>query len=158
MFNIATTRLSIAPPAIAHFRWDWDSNPWVPLMLHYLLQPHKHNLMMFSLRLTKPPDPLRGFNTSTNNSMRFCRNPMLSISSSMINIEHCTSFKWEIRSSYVCRKSILKIPIKSFVHFTMGLTLSPRLWVTMLLSLNTPPITHPLPKSDFSGPLPNQKP
>ena len=37
MFNITTTGLSIAPPTIDPFRWGWDSNPWVPLMLHYLL-------------------------------------------------------------------------------------------------------------------------
>jgi hypothetical protein len=59
MFNTTTTGLSIAPPTIAHFRWGWDSNPWVPLMLHYLLQPHRKNLPMFSLRPTKPPDSLR---------------------------------------------------------------------------------------------------
>jgi hypothetical protein len=64
-----TTWLSIAPLTIAHFRWGWDSNPWAPLMLHYLLQPHRKNLPMFSMRLTKPPNSLRGFNTSTNRSV-----------------------------------------------------------------------------------------
>jgi hypothetical protein len=80
MFNTVTTGLSIAPPTIAHFRWGWDSNPWVPLMLHYLLPPHRQTLPMFSLRPTKPPDSLSGFNTSANRSRRFCRNPMLSTS------------------------------------------------------------------------------
>jgi hypothetical protein len=37
MFNTVTTGLSIAPPSIAHFKWGYDSNIWVPLMLHYLL-------------------------------------------------------------------------------------------------------------------------
>jgi hypothetical protein len=44
MFNTIKIGISISPPAIAHFRWDWDSNPWVPFKLHYLLQPHIHNL------------------------------------------------------------------------------------------------------------------
>jgi len=36
MFITATTWLSIAPLVIAPFRWGWDSNPLVPLMLRYL--------------------------------------------------------------------------------------------------------------------------
>jgi hypothetical protein len=139
MFNTATTGLSIAPPTIAPFRWGWDSNPWVPLMLHYLLQPHRQIIPMFSLRLTKPPDSLSRFNTSANRSMRFCRKPMLSTSNAMINTGYRTSFRWETRSGYICRKNALQGPIRSYVHFTMGLTLSPRLWVTMILSSTLPP-------------------
>jgi hypothetical protein len=124
MFNKATTGLSIAPPSISHFRWGWDSNHWVTLMLHYLLPPHRKNLPMFSLRSTKPLDSLR----------RFCRNLMLSTRSAMINTGYRTSFKWETRSGYICRKSALQGPIKISTHFTMGLTLSPRLWVGIILS------------------------
>jgi hypothetical protein len=127
MFNTITIGLSIAPPAIAHFRWGWDSNPWVPFMLHYLLKPHKQNLPMFSLRMKNPPDSLNGFNTSTNGSMRFCRKSILSTSGIMINIGYHTSFRLEIRSGYICRKSVLQGPIEISTHFTMGLTLSPRL-------------------------------
>jgi hypothetical protein len=127
MFNTTTTRLSIAPPTIAHFRRGWDSNPWVSLTLHYLLQLHMHTLPLFSLRLTKPPDSLRRFNTSANRSMRFFIKPMLSTRSAMINTEYHTSFRWDTRSSYICRKSSLQGPIKSSSHFAMGLTLSPRL-------------------------------
>jgi hypothetical protein len=119
MFNTVTTGLSIAPLAIAHFRWDWDSNPWVPLMLHYLLQPHRQTLPMFSLRPTNPPDSLSGFNTSSNRSMRFCRKPMLSTSSAMINTGYHTSFRLETRSGYICRRSILQGPIRSSAHFTI---------------------------------------
>jgi hypothetical protein len=140
MFNTTTTELSIVPPVIAHFRWGWDSNPWVPLMLHYLLQQHRKILPMFSLRMKKPPDSLSGFNTSTNRSMVFWRKPMLiSTSSAMINIRYRTSFRWETRSSYICRKNSLQSPIERSIHFDMGLTLSPRLWVTMLLSSTLPP-------------------
>jgi hypothetical protein len=134
MFNTVTTGLSIAPPAIAHFRWGWDSKPSVPLMLHYLLQPHRKNLPMFSLRLTKPPYSLRGFITSTNKSIRFCRNPKLSTSNVMINTGYHSSFRWETKSSYICRKSVLQDPIGISYHFAMGLTLTLRLWVEMLLS------------------------
>jgi len=102
-------------------------------MLHYLLQPHKQNFSMFNLRPTKPPDSLSGFNTSTNMSMRFCRKPMLSTSNAMINIGYRISFRWETRFGYICRKSALQGPIGSSAHFAMGLTLSPRLWVAMLL-------------------------
>jgi hypothetical protein len=139
MFNTTTIGLSIAPPTIAHFRRGSDSNPWVPLMLQYLLQPHKHNLPMFILRLTKPLDSLSGFNTSANRSMRFCRKPMLSKSSTMINTGYHTSFRWETRSGYICRKNTLQGPIGSSVHFAMGLKLSPRLWETILLSSTLPP-------------------
>jgi hypothetical protein len=134
MFITVTVGLSIAPLDIAHFRWGWDSNPWVPLMLHYLLPPHKQTLPMFILRLTKPPDSLRGFNTSANRSRRFCRNPMLSTSNAMINTRYHTSFRLEIKSGYICRRSISHGPMRSSAHFSMGLTLSPRIWVAMLLN------------------------
>jgi hypothetical protein len=77
---------------------------------------------------------LSGFSTSSNRSMRFCRNPMLSTSSAMINTGYRTSFRYEIRSGYICRKSALQGPIGSSTHFAMGLTLSPRMWVAMILS------------------------
>jgi hypothetical protein len=138
MFNTTTTRLSIAPPTIVPFRWGWDSNPWVPLILHYLLQPHRQILLVFSLRPTKPPNSLSKFSSSTNRSMRFCRKPMLSTSSAMINIGYRTNLRWETRSGYICRNNALQGPIGSSVHFTIGPTLSPRLWVTMLLSSTLP--------------------
>jgi hypothetical protein len=134
MSNTVTTWLSIVPLAIAHFRWVWDSNPWDPLMLHFLLPPHKQTLPLISLRLTKPPDALSRFSTSANRSKRFCRNPMLSTSNTMINIGHHTSFRLATKSSYICRRSVSLGPIRNFTHFVMGLTLSPRLCVAMLLS------------------------
>jgi hypothetical protein len=134
MFITATIGLSIAPLAIAHFRWGWDSNPWVPLMLHYLLPPHRKTLPMFILRPTNPPDSLSGFITSTNRSRRFCRNPMLSTSNAMINIGYRTSFRFETKSGYICRRSVSHGPIGTSAHFTIVLTLSPRIWVAMLLS------------------------
>jgi hypothetical protein len=134
MFITATSGLSIAPSTIAHFRWGWNSNPWVPLMLHYLLPLHRKNIPMFILRPKKTPDSLSGFNTSTNRSMRFCRNPMLSTSITMINTWYRTIFRWETRSCYVFRKRSLHFPIEISTHFTMCLTLSLRLWVAMFLS------------------------
>jgi hypothetical protein len=139
MFNTTTIGLSISPPAIAPFRWGWDSNPWVPLMLHYIFQPQRKFLSMFSLRLTKPLYSLIRFSTSTNRSMIFCRNSMLSTSSAMINTGYHTSFRWGRRSGYICKKNALQGPIEIFVHFSMGLTLSPRMWVTILLISTVPP-------------------
>jgi hypothetical protein len=103
-------------------------------MLHYLLQPHRQTLPMFGLRPTKPPDSFSGFNTSANSSMRFCRNPILSTSSAMINRRYRTSFRLETSFGYICKRIILQGPIRSSTHFSMGLTPSPRLWVAMILS------------------------
>jgi hypothetical protein len=133
MSNTITTGLSIAPPTIAHFKWVWDSNPWDTLMLHSLLPPHRQNLPLIILRLTKPLDSLREFSTSTNKSRRFCRNPMLNTRSAMINTGYHTSFRLATKFGYICRRSISLGPIGNFSHFFMGLTLSPRLWVVMLL-------------------------
>jgi hypothetical protein len=134
MSNIVTTRLSIVTLAIAHFRWVSDSNPWDPLMLHFLLQPHRQTLPLINLRSKKPPYSLSRFNTSANRSRRFCRNPMLSTSSAMINTEYHTSFRLATKSGYIFKRSVSSGPIGSFTHFVMGLTLSPRMWVAMLLS------------------------
>jgi hypothetical protein len=108
-------------------------------MLHYLLQLHKHNIPMFSLRWKKPLDLLSVFSTCTNRSMRFFKNAMLSTSSAMNNTRCCTSFRWETRPSYICIKRTLHNPIRRSSHFSMGLTISPRLWIEMILSS----ILHP---------------
>jgi hypothetical protein len=114
-------------------------------MLHFLLPPHIQTLPMISLRSKNPPDSLSGFNTFVNMSKRFCRNPMISTSSAMINIGYHTSFKLATKSGYICRRSVSPGPIGSFTHFVMGLTLSPKLWVAMSFELNTPPFLglHP---------------
>jgi hypothetical protein len=134
MFNTTTKKVSIARPTTTPFRWGQDFNQWVPLMLHCSLQSHRKNCPMFSLRPTNPPSSLNGFNTSAKRLMTFCINPMLSTRSAMINIGCHTCFKWETRYGCMCRKSALHGPIRRFVHFTMDLTLSPRIWVTMILS------------------------
>jgi hypothetical protein len=54
--------------------------------------------------------------------------------SAMINTGYRTSFRLETKFGYICIRSISHGPIISSSHFTMGLTLSPRLWVAMLLS------------------------
>jgi hypothetical protein len=132
--NTVTTRLSVVPPSIAHFKWVWDSNHWDPLILHFLFPLHRHNLPLISLRSTKPPDSLSRFITSANRSRRFCRNPMLSTSNAMINMGYQSSFILVTKSDYICRWSISLGPIRTFSHFVMGLTLSPKLWVEIILS------------------------
>jgi hypothetical protein len=89
---------------------------------------------MISLRSKNPPDSLSGFSTSANRFRRFCRSPMLSTRSTMINTRYHTSFKLATKSSYICRRSVSQGPIEISTHFAMGLTLSPRLWVEMILS------------------------
>jgi hypothetical protein len=103
-------------------------------MLHFLFPPQRQTLHLISLRSTKLPDSLREFNTSTNRSKRFCRNPMLSTSNAMINIGYHTSFRLATKFGYICRRSVSSGPIESFTHFGMGLTLSPRMWVGILLN------------------------
>jgi hypothetical protein len=102
-------------------------------MLHSLFPPHRKNIPLISLQLTKPPDSLRGFNTSANRSRRFCRNLMLSTSNAMINTGYHTSFRLATKSGYIYRRSVSSIPIERFSHFVMGLTLSPRPWVEIIL-------------------------
>jgi hypothetical protein len=103
-------------------------------MLHYLLQPHRQTVPMFNLRPENPPDSLSRFNTYANRSMIFCRNIMLSTSNTMINTGYHTSFRLETNSGYISRSNILQGPIGNYSHFSMGLRLSPRLWVVMILS------------------------
>jgi hypothetical protein len=60
-------------------------------------------------------------------------------SSVMINIGYHTSLRWDTRSGYIFRKNTLQGPIIISIHFAMGLTPSPRLWVTVILSSTLPP-------------------
>jgi hypothetical protein len=126
IFNTATTDSFIARLATIPFRWGWDFNHWVPLMLHFPLHPHRNNHPMLNLRLTNPPSLLNEFNTFNNRSMIFYKNPMLSTNNAMINTGFRTIFMWETRSNFICKKSALQDLIRSFVHFTMELTPSPR--------------------------------
>jgi hypothetical protein len=74
---------------------------------HNLFQVGMGFFPMFILRPKKPLDSLSGFKKTANKSMIFCRKPMLSTSSAMINIGYHTSCRWEIRSRCICRKSTL---------------------------------------------------
>jgi hypothetical protein len=109
---------------------------------------------MFSLRPTKPPDSLSGFNTSTNRSMRFCRNPMLSTSNAMINTGYHTSFRWETRSGYICRKNALQGPIRSSVPLRYGPYTITKVVGSNSFELNTPPFLglHPVFNVDLLRP------
>jgi hypothetical protein len=51
-----TTEPYIAQPTTTPFRLGWDSNHWVPWMLHYLLRPPCPIHHLLHLKLTKPPD------------------------------------------------------------------------------------------------------
>ena len=121
-------------------------------MLHFLLPPHIQTLPLISLWLKNPPDSLRGFNTSTNMSRIFCRNPMLSTRNDMINTQYHTSFRLVTKYGYICKRNVSLGPIKSSIHFAMGLTLSPRVWVKILLSSTLPPSLDWIAPSVQCGP------
>jgi hypothetical protein len=134
MFSITTIDPSIARLTTTPFRWGWDFNHWVPLMLHCHLRPQRQNRPMLNLRLTKPLSLLNVFSTSSNKSMIFYINLMLSTSNVMINTRCHTRFRLETRFGCICKRISLEDPIGSFVHFAMDLTPSSRLWVKMILS------------------------
>jgi hypothetical protein len=103
-------------------------------MLHFLLPPYRQTLPLISLRSKKPPNSLSRFNTSTNRSKIFCRNLMRSTSNATINTGYHTNFRLATKFGYIFRRSVSASPIKIFSHSVIGLTLSPRLWVAMILS------------------------
>jgi hypothetical protein len=138
MFNIATIDPYIDQLATTPFRWDWDSNHSFPWILQYPLRPPRLTCHLLPLKLTKPPSSLSGYNTSTNRFRIFYRSPMPSASNAMINIGCHISFRWEIKFGCTYRKNALQGPIESLSHSVMDLTLSPRLWVTMLLNSTFP--------------------
>jgi hypothetical protein len=139
MFNTVTTDPYIAQPTTTPFRWGWDFNHWVTWRLHYPLRPHRKNHPMLKPNPTKQPGSLNKSNTYTNMFKIFCRNPMPSTSSAMINTWCPTSFRWAIKFGFICRNNSLQDPIRSFIHSVMDLTPSPRLWVIIILSSTFPP-------------------
>jgi hypothetical protein len=147
MFSTNTTEPYIAQPTTTPFRWGWDFNHWVPWMLHYLLHPIRHTRCMLQMEMTNPPGSLSEFNTSTNRFKIFYRIPMPSKRSAMINTRCHTSFRWETKFGFTCRKTALQGLIRSFFHSLMDPTQSPRLWVTMLLSSTFP---HSLACTQYS--------
>jgi hypothetical protein len=134
MSNISTIEPCIAPLATTPFRWGWDSNHWVPWMLHYPLRPPRPNRPLLHLKLTKPLSSLSGFDTSANMFRIFYKSPMPSTSNAMINTRCHVSFRWATKFGCSCRKNALQGPIGSSSHSIIGRTPSPKLWVRMLLS------------------------
>jgi hypothetical protein len=116
------------------FQVDLGFQPLGPIDVALPLATTQTDSSLDQSAIEKPPDSLSRFNTSANRSRRFCRNPMLSTRNAMINIGYYTSFRLAINSSYTCRRSVSPSPIGSFAHLVMCPTLSPRLWVAMLLS------------------------
>jgi hypothetical protein len=97
---------------------------------------------MIQQKLTKPPNSLIKSITSSNKFMIFYKIPMPSINNAMINTGCHTSFRWETKVGFTCRKNTLKGLIGSFIHSIMDLTPSPRLWVTIILSSTLPPFLY----------------
>jgi hypothetical protein len=139
MFNTAKPDPYIAQSTTSPFRWGWDSNHWIPWMLHYPLRPPRPTRPMLWMTLKKPQDSLSESSTSTNRFNIFYISPMPSTRSAMINTRCHTSFRWETKFGCTCRKNALQVLIRSFFHSIMNLKPSPRLWVTMILSSTFPP-------------------
>jgi hypothetical protein len=147
MFSTSTIEPYIYQPVTTPFRWGWDFNHWVTWMLHYPLRPPRQTCRMLQLELTNPPSSLRRSSTSGNRFKIFYRSPMLSTSSAMINMGCQTSFRWETKFGFTCKKNALQGLIGTFFHSFMDPIPSPRLWVTMLLSSTFP---HSLAYTQYS--------
>jgi hypothetical protein len=100
-------------------------------MLHYPLRSPRPTHLLLQLKLKKLPVLLSGPNTSVNMFIISYKSPKTSTSSSMINTGCHISFRWVKKFGFTCRKNALQDPIRSFYHFVMGRTPSPRLWVIM---------------------------
>lgn len=69
---------------------------------------------------------LSGFNTSSNRSMIYSIELILSTRNTMINIERHTSSRWETNFGYICRRSAMLDLTTRFTLFYMGHTPSRR--------------------------------
>jgi hypothetical protein len=112
MLNIAKTKPYIAQLTTTPFRWGWDSNHWVPLMLHYPLWPPRLTHPLLQMNLKNPPGSLSGSNKSANSFSIFYRNPIPSTRNAMINMRCHISFRWETKFGCTCRKKALQVPIE----------------------------------------------
>ena len=77
---------------------------------------------------------MSAFSTFANKFMTYWTDPMLSISSDMINIGCNITSRWATKCGYICRRSASLDPTASFAHSDMGHTPSPRLSGTIPLS------------------------
>jgi hypothetical protein len=134
MSIIATTEPYISQLATTPFRWGWDSNHWVPYVLHFPLRSPRPTHLLFQLKLTKSSCSLIASNTSSNRFRISYIIPMTSTKSAMINIWCHISFRWETNFGCTYRKNNLQDPIGSFSHSIMGRTPSPRSSGIILLS------------------------
>lgn len=118
---VAQVELSITQLSTTPFRWAWDFNHWVPLMLHFPLQLHRKKLYMFNLNLKKLPSLMNEFNISMRRSMIYYKKLILSANDAMINTQCHTNFKWEIRFGCIYRRNTLQMPIISFTNLLWNL-------------------------------------
>jgi hypothetical protein len=138
MSNIATNKPYIDQLTTTPFRWGWDSSHWAPWMLHYPWKTPWSTHPLLHQKLTKPPSSLSGSSTSFNRFSIFYRSPMPSTINTLINSRCHISFRWVTKFGCTCRNNALHGPIEIFTHSDMGLTPSPRMWVTMFLCSTFP--------------------
>lgn len=86
-------------------------NHWVIFMRNYPSLPYGKKPTMLTLRPTKLPNPLKKLSTFINQSIIFYREPIISMSSAMINAECHINFRWEIRFGFICKKNPYKTPL-----------------------------------------------
>jgi hypothetical protein len=134
MFNVATKEPFIALLAKTIVRCAWGSNHWPQLTYFFPLHLHRKSPPMLKTRLIKKLNSLNVSITSNNKFMISCIKLMESINNATINIRFHTSFKWEIRYNCIYGKRTSQDPIGISTHFYLGLTLSPRLQVKIILS------------------------
>ena len=119
MFNISIIELFIALSVIDLFRCACVSNLWPQLVYLYPLHPHRRNIPMLGMRMTRPPYLLKESNSYSNNSMTFCKIPLLNTSSDMTNIGFHTSSRLGIRFDCICNNRGSQDLITRFFHFNM---------------------------------------
>lgn len=134
MSNTNTTDLFTAQWAIAPLRQGLDFNHYILLMWPYHLHLLRKVRLMSNSKPTWLKISLSTFPTSTSRSMIYLTEPILSTSSTMINIRCHVSSTQAKRFCYICIRRASLDPIECFTCSDMGHTPSPRLQGTMPLS------------------------
>jgi len=104
--STATKEFSIAQLATTPFRWGWYSSHYVPLMCPYHLQLLTQIRLTSNPKMIEIPTSLNTLRTSSNMSMTYWIEQMLSTNNIMISIGCHTSFKLVTKFRYICRRSI----------------------------------------------------
>ena len=131
IFNIVKIYSFIFLSTTTLSKCAYGSKNWSPLMQFFQFHPHRRTLLVLILRTIRPPYVLKISIISTDKSMEFWRNPILSTSSDMTSIGFHACFRWVIRFGFICTNIGSRVPMPRFIHFEMGHTPSPMQSVIM---------------------------